>query len=104
MKLRQYIDKIDSLKKEIKDCGYLIELYTDKQKHLQEEYLKLMDIDLDSENDTFEDEQYVQILQEAIDYYRLYRCPKCGHYSMPDYVCHNCGYDRSEIKEDNNDR
>lgn len=101
MKLRQYIDKIDSLKKEIKDCGNLIELYTDKQKQLQQEYLKLMDIDLNLENDNIEDNQHLEILKEAIQYYRLYRCPKCGHYSMPDYVCHNCGCDRSEIKEDN---
>lgn len=36
------------------------------------------------------------ILQEAVDYLGLWLCPKCGHYTMPDYKCHVCGYDRSE--------
>lgn len=44
-------------------------------------------------------EKRIYILQEAVDYLNLWLCPKCGHYSMPDFVCHNCGYDRS-VRED----
>lgn len=122
MKLCEYLKKAEELKKEISDCGNLIQLYTDKEKNLQEEYLRMMDIEYVPviETDRASDcEQYnkentccdcetpkvkalrdrIEILEEAVEYHNLWRCEKCGHYSMPDFVCHNCGYDRSEPED-----
>lgn len=124
MNLGQYLEKAEALKKEIADYDKLEKLYADKKKSSQEEYLTLMSVDLllATETDKAADcEQYnkenqccdcetpkvqalrerMEILEEAVDYHNLWRCKKCGHYSMPDFVCHNCGYDRTEPEGEN---
>ena len=39
------------------------------------------------------------ILKEGLDYIGTWKCPKCGYYSLQDYVCHSCGFDRT-MRED----
>lgn len=43
MKLKEYIEKIEQIKKEITDCNNLIKLYSDKKENLQKEYEKMLE-------------------------------------------------------------
>ena len=40
-----------------------------------------------------------KILKESLHMIGTYRCPKCGYYSLLDFKCFNCGYDKS-MRED----
>lgn len=40
-----------------------------------------------------------EILKESLYMIGTYKCPKCGCYSLLDYKCFNCGYDKS-MRED----
>lgn len=100
MKLENKIQKLQQLNKEIEDCEHLIQLYTTKKAQFQKKYDELV------AEDIF-DIEYINKLQkkneqllEDLDYLGTWRCPKCGHYSMKDFICHVCRYDKSEIPED----
>lgn len=41
------------------------------------------------------------IVYDDLTYMNVYRCKKCGHYSMVGWVCHECGADSTEMEGDN---
>lgn len=51
MKLEEYIIKMETLKKEIIGCDNLIDFYKNKKYQLQDEYDRLMHLEIEVNND-----------------------------------------------------
>lgn len=41
------------------------------------------------------------IIYDDLMYMNVYQCKKCGHYTMKGYVCHECGTDPTDKKNNN---
>lgn len=66
--------------------------YSQKYKELKNEHEEL--------------KQHLKTLKSCYDlvfddlmYIGVWQCPKCHHFTMKDYVCHECGYDKTEGDE-----
>ena len=69
----------DYLLTDILNANKQLEKYETRIKELEREYESL--------------EKRFNIVYDDLMYMNVYQCKKCGHYTMKDFVCHECGTD-----------